>query len=84
MSDETKAKGPSYVALGARKGNDGKDYYNRVGAAFEHKDGKGHNVELDSFPVGGRIILREPTDRVQSMREENGGRRGRDKEGYER
>ena len=84
MSNETKAKGPSHVALGARKGNDGKDYYNRVGAAFAHKDGDGYNVELDSFPVDGRIILRKPKDRAQAMRDGDGGGRHRNDRDYER
>jgi len=34
----------------------------RIGAAWEQRDGKGLNVQIDAIPVGfnGRIVLREP------------------------
>jgi len=32
-----------------------KSYWNKIGAAFPHKDGKGHDVVLDG---GGKIVLR--------------------------
>ena len=84
MSEDTKAKGPSHIAYQVREGDDGKAYFNRVGSAFEHKDRKGFNVLLDAVPVDGRVTLRTPKDRVQSMREEGNGHRGRDNEGHER
>jgi hypothetical protein len=30
----------------------------RLGAAWQHKDGKGFNVQLDCVPLDGRITLR--------------------------
>ena len=35
-------------------------YWNKVGAAWMHKDARGYTLQLDSLPVGGRIVLREP------------------------
>lgn len=67
MSDDNQNnnqnRGPDYVALSVRNTEDGKSYFNRIGAAFAHGDGKGHNIELDATPVNGRIVLREPPER---------------------
>jgi len=62
---EQPSKKPSYTANHAKQGKDGKSYFNRVGAAFPHKDGKGHNIELDSVPVNGRIVLREYVQKLK-------------------
>ena len=35
-------------------------FWNKVGAAWMHRDAKGFTLQLDSLPVGGRIVLREP------------------------
>lgn len=38
-----------------------KSFWTRIGAAWDHEDGKGLTVQLDLVPVdGGRIVLREP------------------------
>ena len=62
-------KRPSHDALGAREGLDGKTYYTRVGAAFEHGDKGGFNIELEAYPVNPRIILRTHKERLRSARE---------------
>ncbi len=39
-----------------------KSFWTRIGAAWDHEDGKGLTLQLDLMPIGeGRIILREPT-----------------------
>ncbi len=72
MADENgargKSNGPSHHAFSVREGSDGKSYFNRVGSAFVHKDGKGFNVNLDSVPVDGRVVLRTPKDRLKDMK----------------
>jgi len=68
MSDDTKPKQPSHIAYQVREGQDDKSYFNKVGAAFEHKDGEGFNVILDSMPVDGRITLRTPKERIDAMK----------------
>lgn len=91
MSDDQKTKKPSFVAYQVREGDDNKAYFNRVGAAFAHKDGQGHDVLLDAVPVGGRVTLRTPQERVDDARKDdrNGdrrdnNRRNRDEPRYER
>ena len=39
-----------------------KSYWNKVGAAWIHRDEKGYTLQLESLPVGGRIVLRQPLD----------------------
>jgi|GEM_PF-606273 len=44
---------------------DDKAYFNRIGTAFSHKDGKGLDVLLDSMPIDGRVTLRTPKERLE-------------------
>ena len=57
------ANQPTYIAYQVREGeseeDESKDYWTRIGAAWEHKDGKGFGLKLDLFPRDGRIVLRE-------------------------
>lgn len=70
MSDEKQDKRPSHIAYHVSDGQDGKSYFDKVGAAWAHKDGEGYNVQLDSTPIDGRITLRTPKERLDSMREQ--------------
>ena len=65
MSERTEKKQPSFEAFHAKDGPDDKSFFNRVGAAFPHKDGEGHTVVLDSVPVNGRVVLRTPMERLE-------------------
>ena len=73
MSEDNTPKKPSFIAYQVNKGQDGKSHFNRVGAAFEHGDGEGHNILLDSIPVDGRLTLRTPQERLDDMRSEGNG-----------
>jgi len=86
MSDEQEAatpapKPPSHVAYQVSRGKDGQSYFNRIGAAFEHKDGAGFDIRLSATPVDGRITLRTAEDRLASIKEgkQAGAAKGRDK-----
>jgi hypothetical protein len=46
---------PSYIAYVVRDRKGEKDYWNKIGALFPHKDGKGFGLVLD-----GRLVLRLP------------------------
>lgn len=59
---------PSFDAFQVNEGPDDKSYFNRVGAAFAHKDGEGHTIQLDAVPVDGRIVLRTPKERLDEAR----------------
>jgi hypothetical protein len=63
MSDntETQSKAPTHIAYQVRDGKD-KGFWTRIGAAWQHKDGKGFNVQLDVVPLDGRIQLRVATE----------------------
>ncbi|MEE1655695.1 hypothetical protein VB618_05760 [Microvirga sp. CF3062] len=52
---------PQYLAWHvAQKGE--KSYWNKVGAAWAHKDGKGYTLQLETCPINGRIVLRAPLE----------------------
>ena len=52
----------AYHVTEARKEGE-KGFWTRVGAAWEHEDGKGLTLQLDLVPVaGGRIVLRAPSE----------------------
>lgn len=50
---------PDYIAYNVTDGKEGKGFFNKVGAAWQHKDGQGYDLQLDSMPVNGRVTLRE-------------------------
>ena len=60
---------PSHIAYHVRENDEGKAFFNRVGSAFAHKDGKGFNVLLDASPVDGKITLRTAEDRLKDARQ---------------
>ena len=64
---------PSYNAYQVRETPNGHAFYNRVGAAFEHRDGQGHTIQLDAVPVDGRVVLRTPKDRLAEKRDDYDG-----------
>lgn len=68
MSDNQQTKRPSHLAYQINEGRDGQVFFNRVGAAFEHQDGQGFNLVLDSVPVDGKVTLRTPKERLDNMR----------------
>lgn len=70
MSEEKPAKRPSYIAYQVSEGQNDNSYFNKIGAAFAHKDGEGHNITLESMPVDGRITLRTLKERLEEMRSE--------------
>jgi hypothetical protein len=68
MSDDTETKpttanAPSHVAYHVKNGKGDKGFWTRVGAAWQHKDGKGFNIQLDFVPLDGSIQLRVAGDK---------------------
>lgn len=56
---------PDYLAwYVTQKGT--KSFWNKVGAAWKHKDGKGYTLQLETCPINGRIVLREPLDEAST------------------
>lgn len=85
-ADQTQKGGtrPSHVAYHVRENDEGKAFFNRVGSAFAHKDGKGFNVLLDASPVDGKITLRTAEDRLKATKEGRGGQSSKQDRGDDR
>lgn len=56
---------PEFLAWHVTQKGD-KSFWNKVGAAWMHKDANGYTLQLESLPVGGRIVLREPLEDTAS------------------
>ncbi|MEO1046374.1 MAG: hypothetical protein AAFX04_13105 [Pseudomonadota bacterium] len=52
-------KEPALIAWHVSKRGEN-SYWHRVGAAWDHRDGKGLTLMLDTMPIDGRVVLREP------------------------
>jgi hypothetical protein len=46
----------------------GNKRWTKIGAAFPHKEGQGFSIELQAFPVDGRLVVLppDPTDDIRS------------------
>src|ERR1700686_5514659 len=53
---------PSYRAYTVIKRDGQDDFWQALGAAFPHQDGKGFNIVLQALPIDGKIVLREPQE----------------------
>ena len=84
MSENDTPKKPTHGAYQVNEGQDGKAYFNRIGAAFEHRDSEGYSIHLDSVPVDGKVTLRTLRDRVQQTRDGATRDRARDDSEVER
>jgi hypothetical protein len=65
---------PAYRAYTVLKREGQDDFWQALGAAFPHQDGKGFNVVLQALPIDGKIVLREPQEDDRS--EPETGKRG--------
>jgi len=62
-SKTREAKAPSLIAYHVAEKSDDKSFWTRIGAAWDHDDGKGMTLQLELVPAsGGRIVLRAPND----------------------
>jgi hypothetical protein len=56
-------KAPHLIAYHVAERGEDKSFWTRIGAAWDHDDGKGLTLQLDLVPVdGGRIVLRVPSE----------------------
>jgi hypothetical protein len=56
-------KAPAFIAYHVTDKGEDKTFWTRIGAAWDHEDGKGLTLQLDLVPVsGGRIVLRTPSE----------------------
>ena len=61
----SKSKAPSHVAYHVRDRKAGDPIWTRIGGAWQHADGKGFNLQIETVPLDGRISLRVPSERTE-------------------
>lgn len=69
--DDNPKKMPTHDVLAAREGKNGKTYYHRIGAAFEHEDQEGFTGEMAALPTNGRFIMRSVKERLEEARSQD-------------
>jgi hypothetical protein len=67
----TQSNKPSHLVYAVTKFARDKSSWDRIGAVWPHKDGKGFNMKLDLLPLsGGEIVIREPLPDDQAQHTE--------------
>lgn len=61
-NQSTASKTPSHIAYQVRDRDGGKSFWNRIGSAWQHADGKGFSIQIETVPLDGRITLRVVSD----------------------
>jgi len=69
---------PAFTAYAVTKREGEDDWWNAIGAAFPHADGKGYNVILGALPVDGKVVLRTPRTAPEKAPERTETHRGRE------
>ena len=59
------AKQPTHIAYQVRERENQDSIWTRIGAAWQHKDGKGFNISVEAMPLDGRITLRVRTEKKE-------------------
>lgn len=57
----SESKAPAFIAWTVTDKPSG-TYWQKLGACWTHRDGKGLTVQLDAMPIDGRVVLRKPLD----------------------
>lgn len=55
------SKAPTHIAYHVRDSDADKSLWIRIGAAWVHADGQGFNIQIETVPLDGRIVLRLPS-----------------------
>jgi hypothetical protein len=59
------SKTPSHFAYHVRDSKGGDAFWTRIGSAWQHGDGKGFNIQIETVPLDGRISLRVPSEKTE-------------------
>lgn len=59
------SKAPTHAAYHVRDTKPGNSFWTRIGSAWQHADGKGFNIQIDTIPLDGRISLRVPSEKSE-------------------
>jgi hypothetical protein len=66
MTNETKTTShkPAFYAYSVKDRTPKDAIWTKIGVAFAHEDGDGFTVHLDALPVGDKLTLRTPREKV--------------------
>ena len=59
------SKKPTHAAYHVRDRKGGDAIWTRIGSAWQHADGKGFNIQIETVPLDGRISLRVPAEKTE-------------------
>ncbi len=63
---QQKPNGPAFIAYTViDRGEDQDGIWRAIGAAWTHRNGEGLNVQLEAFPVNGRLVLLPPREQEE-------------------
>jgi hypothetical protein len=65
QTQEPAAKLPDFIAYHVQSKGE-KAFWTRVGASWLHNDGNGMTMQLETFPIDGRIVLRAPREQDEA------------------
>lgn len=57
------SKAPTHVAYHVRDVKGSESFWTRIGSAWQHADGNGLNIQIETLPLDGRITLRVPSEK---------------------
>ena len=62
--NQTKSRRPSH-AVYIVEGEGETAFWTKIGAAWQHEDGDGFNLQLSALPVTGRLVVRKPKPQAE-------------------
>ena len=65
MSNTNNPKRPTH-AVYLVEGEGKTAFWTKIGAAWQHEDGDGFNLNLSAIPMSGRLVVRKPKAKEQS------------------
>lgn len=64
-NNEARGKTPSHTCYQVRDREGKKSFWTRIGSAWAHADGSGFNIQLESVPLDGRVVLRVASEKKE-------------------
>ena len=62
MSDNEQSKHPTHNVFFIKDSKDGEQFWQKVGAAWEHKDDKGLTQKIEFFGFNVELVVRESSE----------------------
>ena len=71
MTQSAQSKRPTHAAFHVRNREGSEGIWTRIGSAWQHADGKGFNIQIETVPLDGRITLRVSTENAKAPLQQN-------------